>query len=690
MIGRDEEVRAGTLRRSTDDGTLPPPRSALVVPSNPNLEAALAYAGIGWRVMPVHPYRKKPCIRGWQRSASTNPETIRRWWRQFPDARIGILLGRPNGIIVIDIDLPNGPDSMEELQSELGRIEPAVSAFTPSGGQHWYFTYPMGQQIRTRHRLEGFPGIEILSDNAFVVAPPSSGVGGDYCWEASSSPFDNESGSLPDTLLQFILETQDSKTPAVQLASEPKIPAGMRNSVLTLLAGSMRRKGMKTESITAALITENRIRCNPPLPEDEVLGIARSIAQYEPESPALEVCTHEVQWRPPEAPVRSLSNALAAAEEYMPGCDLAVLRVILGTYIAVLLPDKQVWMIVRGGSSSGKSAFLDSLRNLPLVTFASNLSRPVLVSGTSRSQMQPGDPGGLLFEVGTQGLVVVSDIAETLDLPTKRKNELYNALRLIYDGEYPYRSGTGGTARYWKGKLGLLIASTGEIDSRWTFMGNLGPRFLMVTERSDPLAVLEDSTCIPDPKTKAMLRQTFFDSVRGFISGLGSPDELRHMELPEISSEESSIIRNAACLTAMARSPFKRDKSGNIGDADFAEHSHRLIEQFASLRQKFFVMGCSAGDALQDIVRVALNTISPPIRSEILLGLRSEESPSAYRLSQVISRSETTTGRELEALRLLKLVRSDGTAGSRAWNLAPVATRILDLLSPFLDGDATC
>ena len=659
-------------------------------PIIPNLEAALAYAAIGWRVMPVHPNKKKPCIRGWQRSASTNPETIRRWWKKFPDARVGILLGRASNIVVIDIDLPHGPDSMEALQDYLGRIDPAVSAFTPSGGQHWYFTYPTGQQIGTSHKLDGFPGVEILSDKAFVVTPPSSGEGGNYCWEASSSPFDDEPGPIPEGLLRLILEQQSKRKPTTQVDSEPKIPAGMRNSTLTILAGSMRRKGMKEESIASALITENKASCNPPLPDDEVRQIARSIAGYSPESPAIKVCTGEIAWSPLPGPARSLDDVLAAAEEYMPGCDLAVLRVILGTYIALLLPTANVWTIVRGGSSSGKSAFLDPLKNLPLVTFASNLSRPVLVSGTSRSQMQPGDPGGLLFEVGTRGLVVVSDIAETLDLPTRRKNELYDALRPIYDGEYSYRSGTGGTARYWKGKLGLIIASTGEIDSRWSFMGDLGPRFLMVTERSDPLAVLENSTCLPDPKTKAMLRQTFFDAVRGFVKSLGSPDELRLTELPEISSEESGIIRNAATLTSMARSPLTRDKRGNSRDADFAEHSHRLIEQFAALCRTFLIMGCSTEDALQDIVRIALNTISPPIRSEILLGLRSEEGPSAYRLSQVIARSETTTGRELEALRLLKLVRCDGTAGSRAWNLTPVAIRILDRLSPFLYGEATC
>ena len=46
----------------------------------------------------------------------------------------------------------------------------------------------------------------------------------------------------------------------------------------------MRRRGMTPEAIEAALLTENQKRCDPPLPEDEVKGIARSATRYEPQA----------------------------------------------------------------------------------------------------------------------------------------------------------------------------------------------------------------------------------------------------------------------------------------------------------------------------------------------------------------------------------------------------------------------
>ncbi len=48
----------------------------------------------------------------------------------------------------------------------------------------------------------------------------------------------------------------------------------------------MRRRGMSPEAIEAALKQENRARCNPPLPDDEVREIARSVARYAPAAPA--------------------------------------------------------------------------------------------------------------------------------------------------------------------------------------------------------------------------------------------------------------------------------------------------------------------------------------------------------------------------------------------------------------------
>jgi hypothetical protein len=61
-----------------------------------------------------------------------------------------------------------------------------------------------------------------------------------------------------------------------------RIPEGQRNSYLTSLAGTTRRRGFTLAAIEAALMAENAARCDTPLPAEEVRNIARSVAHYEP------------------------------------------------------------------------------------------------------------------------------------------------------------------------------------------------------------------------------------------------------------------------------------------------------------------------------------------------------------------------------------------------------------------------
>jgi hypothetical protein len=47
----------------------------------------------------------------------------------------------------------------------------------------------------------------------------------------------------------------------------------------------MRRHGAGELAIAAALRIENAARCKPPLDEDEVIAIARSVMRYAPDNP---------------------------------------------------------------------------------------------------------------------------------------------------------------------------------------------------------------------------------------------------------------------------------------------------------------------------------------------------------------------------------------------------------------------
>jgi hypothetical protein len=64
-----------------------------------------------------------------------------------------------------------------------------------------------------------------------------------------------------------------------------KISEGSRNTYLVHIAGYLQRKGLRPETILAALEKENELSCTLPLPVSEVRQIATSIARYDAADP---------------------------------------------------------------------------------------------------------------------------------------------------------------------------------------------------------------------------------------------------------------------------------------------------------------------------------------------------------------------------------------------------------------------
>jgi KaiC/GvpD/RAD55 family RecA-like ATPase len=89
---------------------------------------------------------------------------------------------------------------------------------------------------------------------------------------------------IPPTLLSVwdSLTSRTAAPPPTGQQTDGKIPANSRNNTLTRLAGSMRSKGMSAAAIEAALLADNAMRCDPPLPEHEVRATAASVSKYAP------------------------------------------------------------------------------------------------------------------------------------------------------------------------------------------------------------------------------------------------------------------------------------------------------------------------------------------------------------------------------------------------------------------------
>lgn len=244
--------------------------TGLIAPAETNREAALRYAARNWAVFPVAPFSKKP-IAGSNgvSEATTDPETIRRWWAATPDANIGIACGK-SGIIAIDVDVKTGGlVSMAALVEQYGDVPDTVEAVTPTGGRHFIFQQPAAP---VGNRVGAWPGIDIRANEGYVVASPSAHpTGGQYEWREGHSPWDIQPATVPPWLVP-------PPKPQTKKLGEAPLFEGERNAGLTRLAGGLRSQGLDEAALYEALRALNARLCTPPLDDSEVRSIAASIA----------------------------------------------------------------------------------------------------------------------------------------------------------------------------------------------------------------------------------------------------------------------------------------------------------------------------------------------------------------------------------------------------------------------------
>ena len=197
---------------------------------------------------------------------------VNEYWKKWPEANIAIVI--PPGCFVLDVDINhNGYENLEELQKKIGNLPETWRITTGSGGCHLWFKTPI--PIRNTVRLAGLEGLDIRGQGGYVVAPPSVHRTGTKYMVADEIPIAN----APQKLVQLCQQ----RIPTPVETEAIKITEGGRNHTLASLGGTMRRRGMTEEAITAALLETNVRQCDPPLPEDEVKNIAKSVSRYKPE-----------------------------------------------------------------------------------------------------------------------------------------------------------------------------------------------------------------------------------------------------------------------------------------------------------------------------------------------------------------------------------------------------------------------
>jgi len=199
------------------------------------LEAAVAYAGLGYAVFPLAPGEKRPhgrLVPHGLKEASREEATITTWWRSCPRCGVGILA--PEEVLVLDFD---DPTAWERVKEEYPTLGDAPRQRTPKGGYHVFLRLPQG--VRLSATVRKLAGVDLRGmGKAYVVASPTRLADGrGYTWEVPLvRPEDLP--EIPEDLLLRLLPPPPAPREVVVGSSSPNRLRALLESYAAAVAGA--------------------------------------------------------------------------------------------------------------------------------------------------------------------------------------------------------------------------------------------------------------------------------------------------------------------------------------------------------------------------------------------------------------------------------------------------------------------
>lgn len=294
-------------------------------------EAAEFYAAKGLKVLALAEKDKRPdgrvCPNGFK-DATNDLTKVKSAWKQLPNLNIGIVTGKENGIVVVDIDGDVGKETWRNLIKQHEYKSKTLKIATGKGC-HLYFKYPSALSV-IKNRVRFVEGIDVRADGGYIVAAPSVHPSGRK-YQVSRPINFSELEELPDWLLKLILDKNsmvEIDSTGVNLTGQ-KLPLDVKNALTAIsttqegsrhdmvisqsnliagkcLQGKLDEKDAKNLILQAALKTG--------LPEKEIIQCIDNAFNYVAENRAKTASAFKSEYFNEYAPVTS-EDELPAWEE---------------------------------------------------------------------------------------------------------------------------------------------------------------------------------------------------------------------------------------------------------------------------------------------------------------------------------------------------------------------------------------
>jgi hypothetical protein len=331
--------------------------------------------------------------------------------------------------------------------------------------------------------------------------------------------------------------------------------------------------------------------------------------------------------------------------------DMESLNAVLATAAAVQLPGDPPWLLVISGSGNAKTETVQSLIGIGAIIVSTISSEGALLSASSQEQKAKNATGGLLRQIGAEGILVIKDFTSILSASHDVKAAVLAALREVHDGRWVRTVGTdGGKTLVWEGRIVVIAACTTAWDDAHMVVGTMGDRFAAIRVDSSKARIANGLQALRNTGKEGVMRQELADAVAGLLTNIKTDEPY------QLTGEDEDRIVAAADLVTRARTGVKTDCKGVVSGAHAAEAATRLSKELVQILRGAMAIGMEHGDAMRMVIRCARDSM-PPERLEALRDVAENPESVMTDIMERLQRAWSSVNRMVQALQALKLVK---------------------------------
>ena len=355
--------------------------------------------------------------------------------------------------------------------------------------------------------------------------------------------------------------------------------------------------------------------------------------------------------------IGSIDKVVEVFQEWLYIPDARVVDVTLATYTAHHRRGDPLWTAIVGASGGGKTEPIRALEVMPDAYMLSKLTPQTFASGLKNNPR-----ASLLtrLEEDKQSFVIMKDFTSILSMHRDAQRELLADLREIYDGAFDKDFGSGESV-HWRGRLGLLLGVTPEMDQARKVNEIMGERFvyyrLPKADRRKLVKKAQDNR-----GRESEMRQALTDAVAGFLA------DVEFERTVELSEEPETRMLALADLATLGRSHVARDRNHEVLTLPTPEAPTRFVKQLGALADSLMVLGRDEAQAMELVEKISLDSLPPPRLACIRFLIENAgDVVKTTDVANAVKLPPTTCGRVLEDLTALRMADREGSGQDLRW-----------------------